>query len=139
MTEEKKITGIKRHFLVDVLGLLICVVVHAANIGERDGAKLVLERMNRQSLPRLQKVLADGGYTGEKMVLEASKYALKWEVVKRSELHQFAVIPKRWVVERTIGWTMNWRGLCRHYDYDSKTSETKVYLTAVYYMTKRLK
>jgi transposase len=95
--------------------------------------------MNRQSLPRLQKVLADGGYTGEKMVQEAAKYALKWEVVKRSELHQFAVIPKRWVVERTIGWTMNWRGLCRHYDYDSKTSETKVYLTAAYYMTKRLK
>jgi len=136
--EEKKITGVKRHFLVDVLGLLICIVVHTANIGERAGAKLVLEKMGVRSLPRLQKVLADGGYTGESMREEAAKYGLEWEVVKRSELHKFAVVPKRWVVERSISWTMNWRSLCRQYDNDSRTTEAKIYLTSIYYATKRI-
>ncbi|MDR0870289.1 MAG: transposase [Planctomycetaceae bacterium] len=70
----ENITGIKRHFLVDVLGLLICIVVHTANIQERDGAKLVLEKMSKQNLPRLKKVLADGGYSGDKMKAEAAKY-----------------------------------------------------------------
>jgi putative transposase len=136
--DAEKNNEIKRHFLVDVLGLLICIVVHTANIQERDGAKLVLEKMSKQNLPMLKKVWADGGYSGDKMKAEAAKYDVEWEVVKRPELHKFAVIPKRWVVERSIGWTMNWRGLCRHYDYDSRTSETKVLLTSVYYMTKRL-
>jgi putative transposase len=134
----KKINGIKRHFLVDVSGLLICIVVHSANIQERDGAKLVLEKMSKQNLPRLKKVLADGGYRGEKMKAEAEKYGVEWDVVKRPELHKFVVAPKRWGVERSIAWTMNGRGLCRHYDYDSQTSETKVLLTLVYYMTKRI-
>ncbi|MDR1053769.1 MAG: hypothetical protein LBL39_06300 [Planctomycetaceae bacterium] len=62
--------------------------------------------------------------------------------MKRNELHKFEVMPKRWVVERTIGWTMNWRSLCRHYDYDydydSATSETKVLWASVFYMSKRL-
>jgi putative transposase len=66
----KKINGIKRHFLVDVLGLLICIVVHSTNIQERDGAKLVLEKMSKQNLPRLKKVLADSGYSGEKYRLD---------------------------------------------------------------------
>ncbi|MDR0870413.1 MAG: IS5/IS1182 family transposase, partial [Planctomycetaceae bacterium] len=56
------------------MGLLICIVVHTANIQERDGAKLVLEKMSKQNLPRLKKVLADGGYSGDKMKAEAAKY-----------------------------------------------------------------
>jgi putative transposase len=135
----KKINGIKRHFLVDVLGLIICIVVHAANRQEREGAKLLLQKAAKQNLPRMIKVLADGGYTGEKMK-EFARQECGWELetVKRNELHKFKVMPKRWVVERTIGWTMNWRGLCRHYDYGSATSETKVLWTSVFYMSKRL-
>ncbi|MDR1053768.1 MAG: transposase [Planctomycetaceae bacterium] len=64
---EKKNNGIKRHFFVDVLGVIICVVVHTANIQEREGAKLLLQKAARQNLPRIIKVLADGGYTGDKM------------------------------------------------------------------------
>jgi len=67
---EKKIKGIKRHFLVDVMGLLICIVVHAANIQERAGAKLVLQKAANKGLPRLQKILADDGYSGQPMVEE---------------------------------------------------------------------
>ena len=62
-----------------------------------------------------------------------------FESVKRTELHKFKVIPKRWVVERTIGWMNNFRGLSKHYDYDAtKTGESKIYLASMFYMTKRL-
>ena len=139
MMREKKIKGIKRHFLVDVMGLLICIVVHAANIQERAGAKLVLQKAANKGLPRLQKVLADDGYSGQPMVDEVrEKYSWEFESVKRTELHKFVVQPLRWVVERTIGWMNNWRGLSKHYDSDAATSEAKVLLASVWYLTKRL-
>jgi putative transposase len=135
----KKIKGIKRHFLVDVMGLLICIVVHAANIQERAGAQLVLEKAARRGLTRLQKILADDGYSGKPMAEEVrEKYGWEFESVKRTELHQFAVMPKRWVVERTIGWMNHWRGLSKHYDYDSVTGEAKILWASVYYMSKRM-
>jgi putative transposase len=136
---EKKTKGIKRHFLVDAMGLLLCVVVHAANIQERAGAKLVLEKVSCRGLPRLQKILADDGYSGQPMVdYVREKYSWEFESVKRTELHKFAVQPQRWVVERTIGWMNNWRGLSKHYDYDSSTGEAKILLASVWYMSKRL-
>ena len=61
----KKINGIKRHFMVDVLGLLIGIVVHAANIQEREGGKMLLAKAAGKGLPRLKKVLADDGYSGQ--------------------------------------------------------------------------
>jgi len=137
--QEKKIKGIKRHFLVDVLGLLLCIVVHAANIQERAGGKLVLEKASNRGLPRMEKILADDGYSGKPMVNEVrDEYGWTFESVKRTELHKFAVIPKRWVVERTIGWMNNWRGLSKHYDYDSATGEAKILLASIFYLSKRL-
>jgi putative transposase len=138
-TREKKTKGIKRHFLVDVMGLLLCLVVHAANIQERAGAKLVLEKASNRGFPRLQKILADDGYSGKPMAEEVrAKYSWEFESVKRTELHKFEVMPKRWVVERTIGWMDNWRGLSKHYDVDSATGEAKILLASVYYLSKRL-
>jgi len=135
----KKIKGIKRHFLVDVLGLLICVVVHAANIQERAGAKLVLHKASNRGLTRLQKILSDDGYSGRPMAdYVRNEYGWEFSSVKRTELHKFEVIPQRWVVERTIGWMNNFRALSKHYDYDSSTGETKVLLASVYYLSKRL-
>jgi len=137
--QEKKINGIKRHFLVDVLGLILFVVVHTANIQERAGAKLVLAKASQADMPRLQTILADDGYSGKPMVdYVRDKHGWQFVSVKRTELHQFKVIPKRWVVERTIGWMNNFRGLSKHYDYDSKTGESKIYLASIFYMTKRL-
>jgi putative transposase len=136
---EKKIKGIKRHFLVDIMGLLLCIVVHAANIQEREGAKLVLQKASNRGLPRLQKVLVDDGYSGRPMVdYVYDRYGWEFESVKRTELHKFAVIPKRWVVERTIGWMNNFRDLSKHYDYDSATGATKILMVSVYYLSKRL-
>ena len=138
-TRGKKIKGIKRHFLVDVLGLLLRIVVHAANIQERAGAKLVLEKASGRGLPRMEKILADDGYSGQPMVHEVrNEYGWTFEGVKRTELHKFTVIPRCWVVERTIGWMNNWRGLSKHYDYDSSTSEAKILLASVWYLSKRL-
>jgi putative transposase len=137
--QEKKIKGVKRHFLVDVMGLLICIVVHAANIQERAGAKLVFHKALRRGLPRLEKVIADDGYSGQPMADYVRKeYGVEFESVKRTELHTFSVLPRRWVVERTIGWMNNFRSLSKHYDRDSSTGEAKVLLASVYYLTRRL-
>ena len=121
------------------MGLLICIVVHAANIQERAGAKLVFQRAARKGLSRLEKILADDGYSGQPMVDEVrNEYGWTLESVKRTELHQFAVMPKRWVVERTIGWMNNWRGLSKDYDFNASTGEAKVLLASGYYLSKRL-
>ena len=136
---EKKTKGIKRHFLIDVMGLLLFIVVHAANIQERAGARLVLEKAANRGMPRLEKILTDDGYSGKPMAEEVrEKYGWEFESVKRTELHKFAVLPQRWVVERTIGWMNNWRGLSKHYDYDSATGEAKVLLASIFYMLRRL-
>ncbi len=137
--QEKKIKGVKRHILVDALGLLICVVVHAADIQERAGAKLVLQKASGKGLCRLQKVLADDGYSGRPMVeYVKQKYGWKFEGVKRPREHEFEVMHQRWVVERTFGWMNNFRGLSKHYDFDSKTCESKMLLGSIFYMARRL-
>jgi len=137
--QEKKIKGIKRHFMVDVMGLLLCIVVHAANIQERAGGKMLLAKAAGKGLTRMQKVLADDGYSGEPMrEYVREKYSWEFESVKRTELHQFVVMPKRWVVERTIGWISNFRGLSKDYDRDPRTGEAKILLASIYYMSKRL-
>jgi Transposase and inactivated derivatives len=137
--QEKKIKGIKRHFLVDVLGLILFVVVHAANIQERAGAKLVLTKAAKSDMPRLETILADDGYSGKPMAdYVREEHGWRFVSVKRPELHKFQVMPKRWVVERTIGWMNNFRGLSKHYDYDSRTGEAKILLASICYMTKRL-
>jgi transposase len=82
----KKTKGVKYHILVDTLGLLLCVAVHAANIQDRDGAALVLDKQMRAMFPLIIKIFADGGYQGER----AAGYLRKtgtWslEIVKRSD------------------------------------------------------
>ena len=134
----KKINGIKRHILVDVLGLLLVVVVHTANIQDRDGAKLVFSKAKRL-FPRLRLIWADGGYAGK---LVDYVYKLYWwilQIVKRSDDQKgFVLLPRRWVVERTFGWLMNYRRLCRNYEYWTETSETMVKVAMTHIMLRRL-
>ena len=124
---------------MDVLGLILFVVVHAASIQDRAGAKLVLAKAAVADMPRMQTVLADDGYSGP-LPADHVRETHGWQFVsvKRTELHQFKVIPKRWVVERTIGWMNNFRSLSKHYDHDSRTGESKIYLASIFYMSRRL-
>ena len=100
----KKIMGRKRHLLVDTLGLILAVVVHPANIQDRDGARLVLRKLEG-AFGWLRLIWVDGGYAGVALAqwLKAllPRRGLRLEVVKRTELHRFKVLPKRWIVERT--------------------------------------
>ena len=112
----------KRHILVDTLGLLLTVVVTAANVPDRDGAKLLLEVL-RHRFSRLRRIWADGAYSGE---LVAWVWALRpWRrvhlaIVKRPKgTKGFQVLPWRWIVERTFGWLGRYRRLSKDYEYES--------------------
>ena len=130
--------GRKRHLLVDTLGLLLMVVVHAASVQDRDGAQLVLERV-RNKLPRLRLIWADGGYAGQ--LVEWVKGVCSWvlDIVKRSDDQKgFVVLPRRWVVERTFAWLGKYRRLSKDYEALTETSEAMIYAAMVNLMTRRL-
>jgi len=134
----KKVNGRKRHILVDTLGLLLMVVVHAAHIQDRDGAKLVLERV-RGRFPRLHLIWADGGYAGQ--LVEWVKIVCHWvlEIVKRpGDVKGFQVLPRRWVAERTFGWLGRYRRLSKDYEGVPETSEAMVYIAMIHLMVRRL-
>ena len=123
---------------MDTLGLILAVVVHAANIQDRDGAKLVLRKI-RKLYPRLKLIWADGGYAGK--LIEWTKSLGGWvlEIVKRSEeVAGFAVLPKRWVVERTFGWIGRYRRMSKDYETLPSSSETMIYLAMINLMIHRL-
>jgi putative transposase len=115
-TRGKKINGIKRHLLVDTLGLVLAVVVPSAKIQDRDGARPVFARAKLQGpWPRRQHVWADGGSAGELIawVWDLCQWVL--EIVKRTDDGKgFKLLPKRWVVERTFSWLLNYRRLGKH-------------------------
>jgi transposase len=107
----KKVSGIKRHIVVDTQGVPHAVLVTTANITDRDGA-LVMIGFNLENLSSVKKFIVDGGYSGENFALAVKALCgAEVEVVKRDELHKFVVIPKRWVVERTFGWLDKYRRL----------------------------
>ena len=110
----KKISGIKLHIGVDTNGLPHALFVTTANVTDRDGAIDMLE-IYAPELPSVSKTLCDGGYTGEDFAVAVEMIlGAEVEIAKRSELHKFAVIPKRWVVERTFGWLENCRRLWKN-------------------------
>ena len=102
----KKVSGIKRHIAVDTQGFPHAVAVTTAEVTDRKGALQALGRCKR-GLGRVQNVLCDGGYTGEPFaqgVRQTLGQEVTVQIAKRSELHKFVVIPKRWVVERSFAW-----------------------------------
>lgn len=134
----KKINGRKRHIAVDVEGFLLSVVVTAANVGDRMGAKLLVIRL-LDLCTRLRLLWADSGYDGRPLATwVASVAGLTLDVIKRTELHTFKVVPRRWVVERTFGWLLRYRRLVRDYERQPEHHEAMVYWATVLIMTKRL-
>ncbi len=133
----KKINGTKRHLMVDTLGLLIVAVVHSAAIQDRDGAKRVLSQA--ADAPRIKLVWADGGYAGQLVEWTRQTCGWKLEIVKRSDdVSGFVVLPRRWVVERTIGWLSGYRRLSKDYEYHTRTTESFIHLAMTHLMLQRL-
>jgi len=120
------------------LGLLLAVVVHAANIQDRDGAKLVIvELMGR--FPRLALLWADGGYRGKLVTWVASVTGWVLEIVKRTDDQKgFVVLPKRWIVERTFGWFGRYRRLSKDYEEQPASSEALIRIVMIQIMLRRL-
>jgi len=134
----KRVNGRKRHILVDVMGLLLTVVVHAANIALCTGAKVVLKKGNGV-WRRLQLVWADGSYTGPLIQWVSDTCGWVLEVITpRPGVKGFAVRPHVWVVERTFGWLGRFRRLSKDYQCLPETSETMIYTAMIWLMLKRL-
>ena len=137
----KQVKGRKRHILVDTIGLLLVVVVHAAGVQDRDGAKLVLQTL-RHRFMRLRLIWADGGYSGALLDWGRTlrpRNPLRLEIVKRSDdLQGFVVLPRRWVVERTFAWLGLHRRLSKDYETLPATSETLVRVAMIRLMLVRL-
>jgi transposase len=113
----KKVSGIKRHIVVDTRGLPRTVIVTLANVPDRQGAVEMLTAY-RENLSLVKTYLADGGYSGEKFAQAVKELCgAEVAVVKRNELHRFVVLPQRRVAERTFGWPDKARRLwknCEH-------------------------
>lgn len=134
----KKVSGIKRHIAVDTNGLPHAIHVTAANVTDRSGALEMLEN-NKEKLKRVKNVLADGGYTGETFSNEVQKLiGATVEITKRSELHTFKVIPKRWVVERSFGWLEKCRRLWKNCERLILSSIAMIQLVFIRLLLKRL-
>jgi transposase len=136
----KQIKGRKRHLLVDTLGLLLGVVVTPADCPERAGAQQVLQRVG-DWFTRWRKLWVDGGYTGATFAqwVRSQWPQLEVEVVKRSAtLAGFAVVPRRWVVERTFGWLMRHRRLTRDYERTPASAEAWIHLALIRIQLRRL-
>ena len=131
--------GRKRHIVVDTMGLLLAVVVHAADIQDRDGAKLVLGKLLGR-FPRLRLIWADGAYAGQLVDWAFALGGWLIEVVKHAKnLHSFEVLPRRWVVERTLGWLGRNRRLSKDYEELTESSEAWVHIAMIHLMLKRLR
>jgi putative transposase len=135
----KCINGRKRHILVDTLGLLLAVVVTAANVDDRVGAQLLAFRAHAK-YPTLKHIWADSGYNGAKWH-EWFQWFCGWviEVVKRGAAATgFQVTPRRWVVERSFAWMDRYRRLSKDYEVLNDSSETRCRLAAIRTILKRL-
>jgi len=135
----KRIMGRKRHIVVDTLGLLFGVVVHPADIQDRDGAPAVLASI-RRTCPWLRHVFADGGYAGPKLRGALDRIG-SWtlEIVKRSDHAKgFQLLPRRWVVERTLAWLGRCRRLAKDWEKSIASAEAWINVAHIRLTTRRL-
>src|SRR5690242_17897533 len=149
----KRVAGRKRHLLVDTEGFLLGIVVHAANLPDRAGRRLVLDAVGGR-FPRLRRIWADQGYTGTLQRWAAQEYGLTVQVVSSQDrqLKRYApdvlpdlgyapgfhVLPRRWVVERTFSWLGRHRRLSKDDERQPSTAEAFIYLVGIRLLLVRL-
>ena len=121
------------------MGLLLAIVVHAADIQDRDGGKQVLTATGKR-YPRLKKIWADGGYAGRFVVWANKRRRGLVEIVKRSDTAKgFEVLPHRWIVERTFAWLGRYRRMSKDYETLPPSSQSMIFLAMTNLMLHRLK
>ena len=133
----KKVSGIKRHIAVDTQGLPHALAVTTADVTDRDGALRAMDR-SKANLALVESILVDGGYTGQPFadgVMERIKATV--QVVKRNELHTFAVLPKRWIVERSFGWLEKCHRLWKNCECKLNTSLQMIHLAFLRLLLRR--
>ena len=134
----KKVNSRKRHIVVDTLGLLLVVMVTAASVQDRDGGARVLERL-RFRMPSVAVVWADGGYAGRLVAYARQILKVTVDIVRKKEGQRtFEVLPRRWVVERTLSWISRCRRLAHDYERLPEHSEAMVKWAMIGLMTRRL-
>jgi transposase len=136
---QKKIKGRKRHLLTDTNGLLVAAVVHQADIQDRDGPPLVLASA-RYLYPWLRHVFVDGGDSGAKLDTAVEKVG-RWriEIIKRSDAASgFLVLPRRWVVERSLAWLNRNRRLAKDFEATLESALAWLFLASVKLLMRRL-
>ncbi len=150
----KKLNGRKRHLLVDTLGLVCKAHITPADTGDRDGAAQLLRRVDWRRFPRLRYGWVDQGYRGEFLGWVRQTFGVRLQMVARRDggrrgrwlppgaeppvIAAFAVVPRRWVVERTFGWLGRFRRLSKDYEFLPATSEAGIYLAMIQILTRRL-
>jgi transposase len=134
----KKVSGIKRHIAVDTQGLPHAIAVTTAEVTDRKGALQAMERC-KTHLGCVQSVLADSGYIGQPFA-QAVDHLLgaTVQIAKRNELHTFAVIPKRWIVERSFAWLEKCRRLWKNCERKLNTSLQFIHFAFLALLLKRL-
>ena len=133
----KLIQGRKRPIIVDTIGYLIVLVVHAASIADCKGAKLVIAKLFA-TLKTVKLIWGDSGYKGELIEWVKKEFDCVLAVVKQKKKKGFHVLPRRWVVERTLAWLMRCRRLSKDYEKQPASSEAMVYIASIRLMLRRL-
>lgn len=135
----KKVKGIKRHIVVDTLGMVLAAHIQPASVQDRDGALPVLQEARRMFI-FVKKIFADGGYQGQATAAAVAALG-EWEleIVKRSDHAKgFVVLPKRWIVERTFGWLGRCRRLAKHFENLTRTALAFLRLAMIRLMVRRV-
>jgi putative transposase len=131
----KKIGGRKRHIVVDTLGLILSVVVHAASIQEQDGAKLVLQNI-KSTCQRLKVIFGDSAYKRSGLLdwVKTELNCILQPVLRPVDTDGFVALPKRWIVERTFAWLKRYRRHSKDYERNPDSSVAMIYIA----MTKNM-
>ncbi|WP_329461099.1 IS5 family transposase [Streptomyces sp. NBC_01431] len=134
----KKINGRRRHIITDSIGLILMVLVTAADVTDRQAARVMLPLL-RARFRKITLVWADGGYTGDLVTWAKEELRLTLQIVKRGDgMTGFVVLPRRWVVERSLGWLLRTRRLARDYETLPASSEAFICFSASMLMARRL-
>ncbi|MDJ0757308.1 MAG: IS5 family transposase [Ardenticatenaceae bacterium] len=136
----KHTLGRKRHVLVDVMGLLLTIYCGPASEQDKTGARQLFQRAARKGFARLELIWADGGYQSDPLttwLYQLTTWILTL-VPRPKDQQGFAVLPRRWVVERTFGWLTGYRRLARDYESEPASAEAMVYVAMIHLMVRRL-